>query len=252
MENTLIEEFQVRTWDVDRSGRLDIAAAFNYFQEVAGNHAERLGVGKEALNKTGHAWVLSRMTAIIDRRPSWGEIIRAKTWPRGTDRLFAVRDYELLDSEDKIVSRGRSGWIVLDTARMRPVRPQFLTDLFPVYEQKNAIEQGIESLKTFPDLISSGSRPVAYSDIDYNGHVNNSRYIQWIQDVLPATELENANTFQMDINYLSQVVPSTTVDFFTSPLIDSAGNAFHAFEGRHQENAQPAFRAELRIDRAGS
>lgn len=247
MKNIWIEEFKVRTWDVDKSVRLHLAAVFNYFQEVAGNHAESLGVGKEKLKSTGHAWVLSRMTAVIDRRSDWGEIVYAHTWPRGTDRLFAVRDYELLDSNNTIVARGRSGWIVLDTVKMRPVRPNFLTDTMPANSEKSALEEGLESLKTHANLINSGSRTASYSDIDYNGHVNNARYVQWIQDILPAEELEKANTFRMDINYLSEVVPGTNVDFFTAFLQENGGKSFYAIEGRHQETGQPAFRAEIRI-----
>lgn len=241
------EEFPVRTWDVDRTGRLHVAAAFNYFQEIAGNHAEYLGVGKDALEKTGHAWVLSRMTAIIDRRPQWGEVLQARTWPRGTDRLFAVRDYELVDSQNKIVGRGRSGWVVLDTCKMRPVRPQFLTDTIPAHEDMRALSHGIASLKAFENLRPAGSRIASYSDIDYNGHVNNARYIQWMQDVLPSQELEDASTFHLDINYLSQVVPASSIDFFTAPQHDSDGKSFHAFEGRQGESSSPAFRAELRM-----
>lgn len=248
MKNIWSEEFPVRTWDVDRTGRLHLAAAFNYFQEIAGNHAESLGVGKEVLQKTGHAWVLSRMTAIIERRPNWGEILLAHTWPRGTDRLFAVRDYELMDRENKIIARGRSGWIVLDTTRMRPVRPQFLTDSIPANEDKSALSHGIESLKAFENLNPAGSRNASYSDIDYNGHVNNARYIQWIQDVLPAQELENARSYQMDINYLCEVLPSSTVDFFTSLQTDTSGKKLYALEGRQGDSSSPAFRSELRIN----
>lgn len=251
MENIWTEEFPVRTWDVDRTGRLHAAAAFNYFQEIAGNHAEALGVGKAPLAATGHAWILSRMTAVILRRSGWGETLNARTWPRGTDRLFAVRDYELLDSDSEIVGRGRSGWIVLDTQKMRPVRPGFLTDSIPLNEGRDAVTDGIGSLESFPDLEPVGSRDSAYSDIDYNGHVNNARYVQWIQDALPREALENSAGYRIDVNYLSEVKPGASVDFFCGQRKrtgnDGAEYSFYAFEGRHRDGGQPSFRAEIRL-----
>ena len=56
------EPFTVCTWDVDQADRLTMAAAFDFCQEVAGNHARALGVGAEILRDKGFAWVLSRMS----------------------------------------------------------------------------------------------------------------------------------------------------------------------------------------------
>jgi len=238
----------VRTWDVDRQDRLHPAAVFNYFQEIAGNHATALGMGRETLLKTGQIWILSRMTAIIEKRPGWGEKVKARTWPRGTERLFAIRDYDLLDSRGRILARGRSGWIIFDTVKMRPVRPEFLTEKIPLNEGNDAIPGGATGLKTYNNLAAAGSRTALYSDIDHNGHMNNSRYIQWIQDLLPASELEKADTFRLDINYLSEIKPGEGVDFYIAALRGERERPFYALEGRQREAGQVSFRAEVRTD----
>lgn len=246
MENTWSEEFIIRTWDVDRKGRLHTAAAFNYFQEIAGNHAETLGAGKNELIANNQAWILSRMSTLITRRPEWGERIVAKTWPRGTDRLFAIRDYELIDSSNTVIGKGRSAWIVIDTVKLRPLRPQFLMDKMPLNEGMDALKDGAASLKAQEGLEFRSSRTAAYSDIDYNGHVNNARYVQWIQDALPPNILEEADSIRLDINYLSEVKPAASVDFYYAQCNSEQG-PFHAIEGRHSKDSQTAFRAELRM-----
>jgi medium-chain acyl-[acyl-carrier-protein] hydrolase len=40
-------------------------------------------------------WVLSRIYAVVDKWPQWEDTIIVKTWPNGTDKLFALRNYEV-------------------------------------------------------------------------------------------------------------------------------------------------------------
>ena len=94
------------------------------------------------------------------------------------------------------------------------------------------------------------SRRAAYSDMDYNGHVNNARYVQWIQDALPAAEIEGAESMRLDINFLSELKYDNRVDLFGAP-INGQGYHGYAIEGRSEGNGRidaAAFRAELRLN----
>lgn len=243
MSNTREELFQVYTEDVDRADKLTAAAAFNYFQEIAGNHAQDLGVGKEYMIDAGQAWILSRMSAVLDRRPGRGSKVRVRTWPRGTDRLFAIRDYEMLDKTDSVIARGRSGWLIVDLTTLRPRRPEALVASLPSNVGMDALADGAQGLPERKDLVEVGRRTAAYSDIDYNGHVNNARYVQWIQDALPAEEIEAADRLRLDINYLSEVKPGAMVSLWTGRI-----EGGWAIQGRHVDADTPAFRAELILE----
>ncbi|GHT65457.1 acyl-ACP thioesterase [Spirochaetia bacterium] len=252
---------------IDTSDRLTAAATFDLFQETAINHAENLGVGREALVRSGQGWVLSRISVQWDRRPAWREEVTVRSWPRGWEKLFALRDYDIRDAEDKPIVRGRSGWIVLDIEKRRPLRPQTVMEKLPLNDGINALPGSPVAVDTRADYerldarISAciGERKAAYSDIDYNGHMNNTRYIQWIQDTIEPGVLEAAAQMRLDINYLSEVKFGDTVEIWSAP-IDSAdtgvaASAFgaadwaYSFEGRRvgAEGKAAAFRAELRI-----
>jgi acyl-ACP thioesterase len=231
-------------------------STFDFFQEAAISHAEVLGVGREDMKSSGQAWVLSRLSVFWERRPLYGQTVTVRTWPRGAEKLFAVRDYDIRDAENRSVVRARSGWLVLDMERRRPLRVQQMMDRLPLNGSENAFSASSPALAAREHLVRSGERRAAYSDVDYNGHVNNTRYVQWIQDLADPALLEDAEQLRFDINYLSEVKPGEVTVLWTAPITEDAPagpdypaavNAALAFEGRRPESEQPVFRAELRV-----
>ncbi|MDR0376723.1 MAG: acyl-ACP thioesterase [Spirochaetaceae bacterium] len=262
MKDIWIETVSVRFGHVDRSDRLTLFSTVDLFQEAAINHAADLGVGRDDLARTGQLWVLSRMTALMERRPRYGETLTVRSWPLGADRLFAVRDYDIRDAEDKPVARGRSGWLVLDWEKRRPLRVQQVVESLPPNKGINALPGGAGGLNSPPDMAKAGDRRALFSDIDYNGHVNNARYIQWVQDLVEPDVLEKADIMRLDINYLREVVYGEVTSLWTAPIAgpgswngigpgerpaggENPCDFGLAVEGR-QENGQPVFRTELR------
>jgi acyl-ACP thioesterase len=247
------ETFPVRFGNIDRSDRLTLASTFDFFQEAAVSHAESLGVGREALARLGQGWILSRISVFLERRPQWGETITVRSWPRGGDRLFAVRDYDIRDASGATVVRGRSNWLILDINKRRPLRPQTVMESLPCNEGLDALPGGAGALDPRENPVKAGERRARYSDIDYNGHVNNARYIQWIQDLTDPELLETAGIMRLDINYLKEIKTGETIELLTAPLPHAGGSpdmpnidAAIAYEGRFPADGQAVFRAELR------
>jgi acyl-ACP thioesterase len=263
MKDIWRETLPIRFGQVDRSDRLTLFSTFDLFQEAAISHATDLGVGRDELARTKQLWVLSRISVLMERRPKYAETVTVRTWPLGADRLFAVRDYDIRDSGDRPVVRARSGWLVLDIEKHRPLRIQQVVESLPPNEGLYALPGGGGGLETRLELVKAGERQAVFSDIDYNAHVNNTRYIQWIQDLIEPEILENADMMRMDINYLSEVKYGEITELWAIPVTepgcwngigpgelpphDENPCAFgFAVEGRRQESKQPVFRAELR------
>jgi acyl-ACP thioesterase len=273
------EKADIRFGCVDRSDRLTLGSIFSFFQEAAISHAAELGVGRDALARAGQAWILSRLSLFAERRPAYGETVEIRTWPRGFEKLFALRDYTILDADSAAVVRGRGAWLVLDTEKRRPLRVQPLVEPLPPNHGINAFQMtGVTcpaGLRTRENLSKKGERAALYSDIDYYGHANNARYIQWIQDAMDMDTLTDAGRMRLDINYLSEVLPGDTVELWTASYSLSDGESGEtkrgeniaeedypsppgkcfAFEGRRPpadvggsfpaENVRVVFRAEL-------
>ena len=251
------ENVNVRFGDVDRSNSLTLGSIFSFFQEAAISHAADLGVGLDDMARTGQAWILSRISLFVERRPLYGETIEVRTWPRRWEKLFALRDYAIRDGEGRALVRGRGAWLVLDVEKRRPLRAQPIMEHMPGNEGVDAFPAGPAVLIPRENLEKIAERRALYSDIDYYGHANNARYVQWIQDATDMEAVTRARQFRLDINYLNEVMPGEMVELWIAPLGEttpventgdypsSQGLSF-AYEGRRPESAQAVFRAELR------
>jgi acyl-ACP thioesterase len=250
------ETAPVRFGAIDRSDKLTLDAVFRFFQEAAICHAENLGVGRQDMARTGQVWILSRMSVLVKRRPEYCETITVRSWPRGGERLFAMRNFDIRDKDDIAVVSARSAWLIVDLEKRRPLRPQAVMDNLPQNEGLESLapeDNGTAALEERKDLQKTAERKALYTDIDYNGHVNNVRYIEWIEDTLDPQLLEKAEKIRMDINYLNEVMAGETAEILSAPIScanDSGStnaNCAFAFEGRKKESGQAAFRAELRL-----
>ena len=211
------------------------------------------------------------MSVVVNERPHYGETVRVRTWPRGTEKLFAIRDYEIRDSKDKQLVQARSCWLIIDVEKRRPLRPHTVADKLPLNEGWNSLPSGAVNLgerfidlKEQQNLVNPVEFKAAYSDLDYNGHVNNVSYIRWIQDATDPALLENAAYMRLDINYLNEILPAETLNLWTRPIkgetypnsvADASPDNVNtheipyqtfAFEGRKTGDAT-AFRAELQL-----
>ena len=253
--NVWQETFPVRFGSIDKSDRLTLDAMFQFFQETAICHAENLGVGREDMAETGQAWLLSRITVIVDRRPNYRETITVRSWPRGSEKLFALRDYDILDKSGIPVVRARSGWIVIDIEKRRPLRPQSVMDSLPPNEGMESLTPdagGAAGLSERANLQKAAERKALYTDVDYFRHVNNVRYIQWIEDAIEPQYLEKADKMRLDINYLNEIPGGEVIEILSGSIegqSEAVGNscAAFAFEGRKKETRHVVFRAELRL-----
>ncbi|MDR1400084.1 MAG: acyl-ACP thioesterase [Treponema sp.] len=212
------EKITVRFADVDHSDRLTLAAAFDYFQEASIKHAGALGVGIEAMKQTGVAWILSRITVRIECRPRYGDKLTVQTWPRGAEKLFAVRDCAILDEAGAILARARSNWLIVDLEKRRPLRPHITMERLPLNQGIDMVSERIINLEPREGMTKIGERRALYSDIDYYGHVNNARYAQWIQDSVVPELLEHAETLRLDIVYLQEIKLGETIELWHLPL----------------------------------
>ncbi len=174
------------------------------FQEAAGNHAQHLGAGYEALLADKLFWALSRIRVEVEKLPKWGDEIRIETWPSSVVGPFFRRDFIFYDQENEAICRGVSGWLLLSSENMRPQRADRLSINLPFNDGKFALED-------FPERVSGVaekpvfSKKILYNEIDVNNHVNNTRYLDWVMDCFDGEFYQKHHLKGFTLEFLSEM-----------------------------------------------
>lgn len=174
--------FNVRSYEVGGRQQATLTSIANYLQEIAGLHASRLNFDITHLNERGLTWVLFKMNIVIVQYPRRWQDIRIDTWPSSGNGIIAFRDYRIYNSEEELICKAISQWMVLDSKSKRPVRlPEELmryprVDMEPGLDYSRKDISGPDENKSRGDLVAR----VGQHHLDMNNHVNNARYIEWL------------------------------------------------------------------------
>ena len=244
MQTIWQEDVFVKSYDVDFKNRLKISQLFNYMQEAAGNHAEHLGWGYRDIVGNNLIWVLSRVKVRMDEYPTWGSTIKVETWPKDTYRLFATRDFIFRNESGGQIGAATTVWLLLDINTMRPQRVQNVQELYLENKDRHGLNETLEKLSCEGTLIKTFERTVSYNDIDINCHVNNARYVDWLQECFPAETLSDRHISSLQLNYLSE---AKSDEIILISMYADMNKSCYFLEGTNKASGSGVFQARLEL-----
>ena len=202
MEPVFRKIYHIPASAVDRFDRLKPSHILDYLQEVAGDHCALLGTTRQELTQKGLFWAVLRHRVQIERLPRAGENITVETWPMPTTRTAYPRAAVAYDAQGNVLFRSISLWVLMDEAQRTMVLPG-----------KSGVT--VDGMLTGSELAVPGSiapkqftnretRSVRFNDLDWNGHMNNCRYLDWVTDTLPSAFHECHSAREFTVCYLSE------------------------------------------------
>jgi len=198
------ENFPIRSYEVDCGGRLSIISIINFMQEAASKHADALGVSIQQLLAEDFTWLLSRLKIKMNTYPLWTDELTVHTWPSGTQRLFALRDFHLKDQNQNDVGAALSAWLVIDTIKRRPVRISRFVDRLKPIDGHHILADQLDKLPKVESYTDERFFRVRYRDLDINRHVNNASYVEWMLEGMPADTQNELRLLELEINFLAE------------------------------------------------
>lgn len=195
--------YRIEPQDVDFTLRASAASIINYMLNVAGIDAHNKGFGVDMLQDQSFTWVLSRLAVEISCQPKQYDEVSIDTWVNEFNRLSSTRNFRMrLGSE--VVASGVSQWCMLNMVTRQSVDMSLLKDVYERAMVDEASPIAPPARIRNVDVSASLSRPVVYSDIDFNRHVNTLRYIDMMFDVVPLELIESSCGMRVDLNFLAE------------------------------------------------
>jgi medium-chain acyl-[acyl-carrier-protein] hydrolase len=207
MANIFTKEFIISSYDLNPKGQARLTSMANFFQEVAYHHAGELGFGFDDMKSRKTTWVLSRMRIHMKRYPVWNERIKLETWPSGAERLFALRDFKVIDSKGEIIGMASTAWLILDIDTHRLIRPKEALEKFKMLmHDRHMFESPLDKLATTGEIKELAQHTVAFSDLDIVGHVNNVKYMEWCIDAVTSADNAGQEIRELEINFTHEAL----------------------------------------------
>lgn len=184
MEHIYSKEFIIGQDAVDRFGRLKPSRLLLMAQQVSGEHSDLLGLTYEELARRGLFWAVIRNRLQVTRLPREGETIRMETWPLPTTRTAYPRSTVAFDADGNELFRTMSLWILMRFDSRDMVLPS--KSGVTVEGTVRGLELASPRSLAVRPMSNQLERTVRFTDLDRNGHMNNARYLEWVDDLLPS------------------------------------------------------------------
>ena len=210
MEPIFKQTYEISAIHLDRFGRMKPSVILLLAQEVAGGHCTQLALDWDTLAKRNLFWAVIRSRVQISRLPVAGETITLETWPMPTTRSAFPRATVAYDQQGNEVFRAISLWVLMDMNSRSMVLPgKSGIDLTGTLRGCELAVPGSILPKT---LEFSVTRTVGYTELDRNGHMNNTRYMDWINDLLPSEFHEEHPIKEFTVCYLCEAREGQQID----------------------------------------
>lgn len=185
---------------LDGEGLARIPAIYEMIINAVGLHIREEGLGVDVLHGRGLTWALVRCAVEFGRRPALYESLTVDVCAGERSGLAYERYVRISDVYGNSVARAVTDWCVIDRESRKPAVIEVPTtdDLDP--------RPCTSPLRLRPFVSRARRRQrVGYSDCDFNGHLNNGRYVEMFYNLLPKHFTDLDGGVRLDVNFLKEV-----------------------------------------------
>ena len=203
------KKFTTNWHDTDAERRVRATRLLVYMQETSNRHMASLGTNLDNLrDRKKLAFILSKLSLAIYRPLYAFEEIEVETWTCASRGFSFIRCFRIKRGED-IIADAHTTWALIDTQSQRFCRP---SDSGYAYEDEEPLYLDLPQRFRLPEgseLCELGQRRIVYSDLDYNMHMNNTKYPDMLCDFMPIDKIGNIKG--MVLSYLHEAAFGDTM-----------------------------------------
>ena len=226
------KEMKLSFSQCDKFHRLKLSELLAITSDAAVEDFNERGLSWNFLAEHDTAILLSRLAFRIHKMPKTNDIITVHTWEEAPQGLQLFRKYEITGKDDEKLVSGVSSWLIVNPATRRIIKPALFTlREAPTFSTPlDSLECG--KIQQDENAAFLEERKVRPSELDGNGHVNNSKYGDYITDCL-TEEQQSMQLKDFRLNYAKEATCGQTLKLFKSE--DKAQNTI-TITGKQEQN----------------
>ena len=189
----------------DVNGFIKIPQLILLSLQVSGMQSIELGMSDMyILENYNLVWIITDYNMKIDRLPVFDEKITIETYAMSHNRLFCYRAFNIKDEAGNTIIEMVATFVLMDrdTRKVHPVMSE-ITDAFDSEFSKTMLRG--PRFKELEGGVEQEYR-VRFYDLDMNGHVNNSKYLDWVFEVMGADFLTQHVPKKVHLKYVKEVL----------------------------------------------
>ena len=209
--------YRTKWHDTDGDGILRPSALLVYMQETANIQCREYGMDLNDLHHIeGKGFLLSRMMVKILAPLHAYEDIEVRTWCIDNKGYNFIRCFAVYRGDEQM-ALAVSHWALLDVTEKKMIRTTDFRRDFPYGEMPDeTLLPPRVRIPAATDMEIVGARTIVYSDLDFNRHMNNTRYPDMICDFLPS--MEGRRVTSLSLSYLREAAFGDTLAVSRAPM----------------------------------
>ena len=218
----------------DMNGHIKLPDVILLSLQVSGMQSIELGVSDKAiLENYNLVWIITDYDIKVVRLPRFAEEITIETEALSYNRLFCYRRFTIYDEAGQELVHMMATFILMDrdSRKVQAVEPEIVAPYQSEFDKKLIRGPKYANLE---EPISKDYH-VRFYDLDMNGHVNNSKYLDWIFEVMGADFLTQYIPKKINLKYVKEVRPGGVI---TSAVERTGLESKHKITSDGATNAQ--------------
>ena len=194
----------------DMNGHIKLPDVILLSLQVSGMQSIELGVSDKAiLEDYNLVWIITDYDIEVVRLPRFAEEITIETEALSYNRLFCYRRFTIYDEAGQELIHMMATFVLMDrdSRKVHAVEPEIVAPYQSDFNKKLIRGPKYESLEE----PTSKDYHVRFYDLDMNGHVNNSKYLDWIFEVMGADFLTQYIPKKINLKYVKEVRPGGVI-----------------------------------------
>ena len=190
----------------DINGHIKLPDLILLSLQVSGMQSIELGVSdKTVLDQYNLVWIITDYEIDVVRLPRFAEEITIETEAMSYNRLFCYRRFTIYDDGGQELIHMMETFVLMnrDSRKVHSVEPEIVAPYQSEFSKKLIRGPKYDSLEN----PTSKDYRVRFYDLDMNGHVNNSKYLDWIFEVMGADFLTKHIPRKINLKYVKEVKP---------------------------------------------